>query len=156
MSTSDTQGESTSSDLDVGSTAERAHRTSRTFRSVYSFAGGMAPGLLPLFLYLLNHLTLSSSLFPFHPSLTFCKPQVWMPYENIGMLDKVAYILYAIVACLGVPALVGIGKVFHWRKNTITLCVFGLVLTVVFVLFFFYVFLLPLALHQCFHLVGER
>ncbi len=72
MTASDTQGERTTSALDVESTAERAYRTSRTFRSVCSFVGGMTLGFLPLFLFLLNHLTIAPPLFPFNPSLTFC------------------------------------------------------------------------------------
>lgn len=156
MSASDTHGERTPSTLDVENTAERAQNTSRTFSSVCLFAGGMTLGFLPLVLFVLNHLTFSPPLFPFHPSLTFCKPQTWMPYANIGMLDTAAFILYPIVTFLGVPALVGIGKAFHWRKSTITLCASGLLLAVVLVLFFYFAFLYPLAFRQCFHLVGER
>ena len=156
MTPSDTQGERTTSALDVESTAERAYRTSRTFRSVCSFVGGMILGFLPLFLFLLNHLTIAPPLFPFNPSLTFCNPQTHMPDAKIGMLDTAAFILYPIEACLGVPAIVGIGKAFHWRRSTITLCASGLLLAVVLELFFYFAFLFPLAWHQCFHLVGGR
>src|SRR5260370_36436879 len=72
------------------------------------------------------------------------------------MLDTAAFILYPIEACLGVPAIVVIGKAFHWRRSTIALCASGLLLAVVLELFFYFAFLLPLALHQCFHLVGGR
>ena len=156
MTPSDTQGERTTSALDVESTAERAYRTFRTFRSVCSFVGGMILGFLPLFLFLLNHLTIAPPLFPFTPSLTFCYPHTNLPEAKIGMLDTAAFILYPIVACLGAPAIVGIGKAFHWRRSTITLCASGLLLAVVLELFFYFAFLFPLALHQCFHLVGER
>jgi O-antigen ligase len=156
MTASDTQRERTTSALDMESTAERAYRTSRTFRSVCSFVGGMILGFLPLFLFLLNHLTIAPPLFPFTPSLTFCYPHTNLPDAKIGMLDTVAFILYPIEACLGVPAIVGIGKVFHWRRSTITLCASGLLLAVVLELFFYFAFLFPLAWHQCFHLVGVR
>jgi hypothetical protein len=156
MTASDTQGERTTSALDVESTAERAYRTSRTFRSVCSFVGGMTLGFLPLFLFLLNHLTIALPLFPFTPSLTFCYPHTNLPEAKIGMLDTAAYILYPIEACLGVPAIVGIGKVFHWRRSTIALCTSGLLLAVVLEFFFYFAFLFPFAVHQCFHLVGGR
>jgi hypothetical protein len=156
MTTPDIQGERTSSALDVECTAEKAYSTSRMFRSVCSFVGGMTLGFLPLFLFLLNHLTIAPHLFPFNPSLTFCNPQTHLPVAKIAMLDTVAYILYPIEACLGVPAIVGIGKAFHWRKSTITLCASGLLLAVVLELFFFFAFLFPFAIRQCFHLVGER
>jgi hypothetical protein len=156
MTASDTQGERTTSALDVESTAERAYRTSRTFRSVCSFVGGMTLGFLPLFLFLLNHLTIAPPLFPFTPSLTFCYPHTNLPEAKIGMLDMAAFILYPIEACLGVPAIVVIGKAFHWRRSTITLWASGLLLAVVLELFFYFAFLFPLAWRQCFHLVGGR
>src|SRR5260370_11850577 len=130
MIASDTQGERTTSALDVESTAERAYRTSRTFRSVCSFVGGMTLGFLPLFLFLLNHLTIAPPLFPFTPSLTFCHPQTHMPDAKIGMLDTAAFILYPIEACLGIPAIVGIGQAFHWGRSPIALCTSGLLLAV--------------------------
>src|SRR5260370_17216397 len=130
MTASDTQGERTTSALDVASTAERAYRTYRTFRSVFSFVGGMTLGFLPLFLFLLNHLTIAPPLFPFNPSLTFCNPQTHMPDAKIGMLDTAAFILYPIEACLGVPAILVIGKAFHWRRSTIALCASDLLLSV--------------------------
>jgi hypothetical protein len=154
MTVSDTQGERTTSSMDVESTAERAYRTSRKFRSVFSFVGGMTLGFLPLFLLLLNHLTIAPPLFPFNPSLTFCNPQTHMPVAKIGMLDTAAFILYPIEAFLGVPAIVGIGWAFHWRRSTIALCASGLLLAVVLELFFYVAFLFPLSWHQCFHLVG--
>lgn len=156
MTASDTQGERTPSAPDVESTAERAYRTSRTFRSVFSFVGWMILGFLPLFLFLLNHLTIAPPLFPFNPSLTFCNPQTHMPDAKIGMLDTAAFILYPIEACLGVPAIVVIGKAFHWRRSAIALCASGLLLAVVLELFFYFAFLFPLAWRQCFHLVGGR
>jgi hypothetical protein len=155
MTASDTQGERTTSALDVESTAERAYRRSRTFRSVCSFVGGMTLGFLPLVLFLLNHLTIAPPLFPFTPTLTFCYPHTNLPEAKIGMLDTAAFILYPIEACLGVPAIVVIGRAFHWRRSTITLCASGLLLAVVLELFFYFAFLFPLAWHQCFHLVGE-
>ena len=154
MTASDTQGERTTSALDEASTAERTYRTSRTFRSVFSFVGGMTLGFLPLFLFLLNHLTIAPPLFPFNPSLTFCHPQTHMPVAKIGMLDTAAFILYPIEACLGVPAIVGIGWAFHWRRSTIALCASGLLLAVVLELFFYFAFLFPLSFRQCFHVVG--
>src|SRR5260370_38770103 len=105
MTPSDTQGERTTSALDVESTAERAYRTSRTFRSVCSFVGGMILGFLPLFLFLINHLTIAPPLFPFTPSLTFCNPQTQMPEAKIGMLDTDALILYPTEACLRLPCI---------------------------------------------------
>ena len=154
MTASDTQGERTTSALDEASTAERAYRTSRMFRSVCSFVGGMTLGFLPLLLFLLNHLTIAPPLFPFTPSLTFCHPQTHMPVAKIGMLDTAAFILYPIEACLGVPAMVGIGWAFHWRRSTIALCASGLLLAVVLEFFFYFAFLFPLSFRQCFHLVG--
>jgi O-antigen ligase len=156
MTASDTRGERTTSALDMESTAERAYRTSRTFRSVCSFVGGMILGFLPLFLFLLNHLTIAPPLFPFTPSLTFCYPHTNLPEAKIGMLDTAAFILYPIEACLGVPAIVVIGRAFHWRRSTIALCASGLLLAVVLELFFYFAFLFPLAWRQCFHLVGGR
>jgi hypothetical protein len=128
----DTQGERTTSALDVASTVERAYRMSRSFRSVFSFVDGMTLGFLPPFLFLLNHLTIAPPLFPFNPSLTFCNPQTHMPVAKIGMLDTAAFILYPIEACIGVPAIVGIGWAFHWRRCTIALCASGLLLAVAF------------------------
>jgi hypothetical protein len=154
MTASDTQGERTTSAPEVISTAERAYRTSRTFRSVLSFVGGLTLGFLPLFLYLFNHLTISLPLFPFNPRLTFCTPQTHMPVAKLDMLDTVAFILYPILVFLGVPAIIAIGKAFHWIRSTITLCVSGLLLAVVLELFFYFAFLLLLAFRQCFHLVG--
>jgi hypothetical protein len=154
VTASDAQEERTTSDLDVASTAEKTYRTSRTFRSVFSFVCGMILGLLPLILYLFNHLSIAPPLFPFNPSLTFCNPQTHMPIAKIGMLDTAAFILYPIVAFLGIPAIVGIGWAFHWRKSTIALCASGLLLAVVFDLFFYGAFLWFLAFRQCFHLVG--
>jgi hypothetical protein len=154
MTASDTQGERTTSALDEASTAERAYRTSRKFRSVFSFVGGMTLGFLRLFLFLLNHLTIAPPLFPFNPSLTFCNTQTHMPVAKIGMLDTAAFILYPIEACLGVPAIVGIGWAFHWRRRTIALCASGLLLAVVLEFFFYFAFLFPISFRQCFHLVG--
>ena len=156
MTASDTRGERTTSALDMESTAERAYRTSRTFRSVCSFVGGMILGFLPLFLFLLNHLTIALPLFPFTPSLTFCYPHTNLPEAKIGMLDTAAFILYPIEVCLGAPAIVVIGRAFHWRRSTIALCASGLLLAVVLELFFYFAFLFPLAWRQCFHLVGGR
>ena len=156
MTTSDTQGERTPSAQNVESTARRVHRTSQTFRSLCSFVGGMTLGFLPLFLFLLNHLTIAPPLFLFNPSLSFCHPQIHLPDAKIGMLETAAYILYLIEACLGIPAIIGVGKAFHWRRSTIALCASGLLLAVVLALFIYFAFLLPLAFRQCFHLVGER
>ena len=156
MTASDAQGERPLSALDVESTAEGTQRTPRTLRSVCSFVGGMILGFFPLFLFLLNHLTISPPLFPFNPGLTFCHPQTHLPYAKIAMLDTAAYLLYPIEIILGAPAIVGIGKAFHWRRSTIALRVSGLALAVALELFFYFAFLLPLALHQCFHLVGAR
>ena len=77
-----------------------------------------------------------------------------MPVAKIGMLDTVAFILYPIVALLGVPVILAIGKAFHWRRSTIALCASGLLLAVVLELFFYFAFLYLLAFRQCFHLVG--
>jgi hypothetical protein len=154
MTASDTQRERTTSALDVASTTERAYCTSRTFRSAFSFVCGMTLGFLPLFLFLLNHLTISPTLFPFNPSFTFCNPQTHIPVAKIGMLDTAAFLLYPVEVCLGVPAIVGIGWAFHWRRSTMALCASGLLLAVVLELFFYVAFLFPLSFHQCFHLVG--
>src|SRR5258708_8313741 len=105
MTASDTQGERTTSALDVESTAERAYRTSRTFRSVCSFVGGMTLGFLPLFLFLLNHLTIAPPLFPFTPSLTFCHPQTHMPDANLAMLHPPPFIPSPIAPLLFIPPL---------------------------------------------------
>jgi hypothetical protein len=156
MPTSNARGERTPLALKDESTAERAYRTSQTFRSVFSFAGGLFLGFLPLLLLVLNHLTISSFLFPFNPSLTFCKPRAWIPYSHIAMLDTAAFILYPILLCLGVPVFVVIGRVFHWRKSTIILCTSGLLLALVLDLFIYFYFLWLLAFRQCFHLVGMR
>jgi hypothetical protein len=156
MPASDTQDERTPSALDVENTVEEAHRASQTFQSVFSFAGGMILGFLPLLLLVLNHLTISSTLFPFNPNLTFCKPRAWIPYSHIAILDTAAFILYPILACLGALVIVVIGKVFHWRRSAIILCVSGLLLAIVLDHFIYFVFLWPLAFRQCFHLVGMR
>jgi hypothetical protein len=154
MTALDNQGERTTSALGVANTPEKAFRTSRTFRSVIAFVAGMILGFLPLCLYLLNHLTISSTPFPLTPSLTFCNPQTHTPEAKIGMLDTAAFILFPIEAFLGIPAIVVIGKVFHWRRSTIALCGSGLMLAVVLELFFYIAFLFLLAFRQCFHLVG--
>jgi hypothetical protein len=140
MTASDTQSERRPPALDVENTVEEAHRTSQTLRSVFSFAGGMFLGFLPLLLLVLNHLTISSFLFPFNPSLTFCKPRAWIPYSHIAMLDTAAFILYPILVCLGVPVFVVIGKVFHWRRSTIILSASGLLLALVLDLFIYFYF----------------
>ena len=156
MTASDTQSERTPPALDVENTVEEAHRTSQTLRSICSFAGGMILGFLPLLLLLLNHFTISSYFFPFNPSLTFCKPRAWIPYSHIAMLDTATFILYPILACLGVPVFVMIGKAFHWRKSTVILCVSGLLFALVLDLFIYFAYLWPIAFRQCFHLVGMR
>ena len=70
------------------------------------------------------------------------------------MLDTAAFILYPIMALLGIPAIVGIGWAIHWRRSTIALCASGLLLAVVFDLFIYGGFLWFIAFRQCFHLVG--
>jgi len=154
MTASDTQGERATPALDEASAAERGYRTSQTFRSVFSFVCGMTLGFLPLLLYVFNHLTISSPLFPFSLSLTFCNPQTHIPEAKIDMLDTAAFILYPIVAILGVPAILGIWWAFHWRRNTVALCASGLLLAVVFELFIYGAFIYFIAFRQCFHLVG--
>jgi O-antigen ligase len=123
---------------------------------MFAFVAGLTLGFLPLFLFLLNHLTISPPLFPLNPSLTFCNPQTHLPDAKIGVLDTVVFILYPIEACLGLPTVVVMGKAFHWRKSTIALCASGLLLAVVLDLFCYFYFLFPLSWSQCFHLVGER
>lgn len=154
MTTSDNQGERRTSALDAAIIAENAFRPSRTFRSVIAFVAGMILGFLPLFLYLLNHLTISPTHFPFTPSLVFCNPQTHTPEAKIGMLDTTAFILFPIDAFLGIPAIIVVGKVFHWKRSMIVLCSSGLLLAVVLELFFYIAFLFLLAFRQCFHLVG--
>ena len=156
MTTSDNQGERNTFALNAESTAGMAPRTSRNMRNVVAFVAGLTLGFLPLILFLLNHLTISSPLFPLNPRLTFCNIQTHMPDAKIGMLDTVVFNLYLIEACLGLPTVVVMGMVFHWRKSTIALCASGLLLAVVFIFFFYFYFLFPISWRQCFHLVGEH
>jgi hypothetical protein len=155
MTASDMPGEGNTSVPDTEYAAELLHRRSRTFRNMLFFVSAMALGLLPLFLFLLNHLTIASPLFSFQLSLTFCTPRPYMPTAKIGILDPiVVYILYPVEAFLGIPAVIGIGKVFHWRKSTMALCASGLLLAVVLEFVFYWAFLFPISWRQCFHLVG--
>lgn len=156
MTASDTQRKRTRSTQEGESPPERVYRPSRPFRNVYSFVGGMTLGLLPLVLFLLNHLTLAPPYFPFNPSLTFCDLQTHLPEAKSAALDTAAFILYPIVACLGVPAMLGIGMAFHWRRSTRALGVSGLLLAAVLEFYCYFAFLWPLAFRQCFHLVGWR
>lgn len=162
MTSSHTQEEDISFPWNQESTTVNAPRTSKPFRSSLPFVGGLVLGLLPLCLYVLNHLMFSS---PLSMTFAFCSAQTYTPEARVELLDVVLPVLYYSETVFSLLFILGVGMVMliqrmrrgiRRQRNTALFWASGLLLAVILTFVIWLVFLFPVSFSQCFHLVGMR